>query len=514
MFRNNRTIGAAVLAVSLFAAVLIPAAPAAAAPATVIGFGSSGWGYYRAEAAPPSNWRTTKQKWTAGKAPLGFGHSTGPLGTKLPNGFKKKPLATYFQKTFTLAQVPSNGITVTTWADDGVVLYVNGKEVLRSNLPTYGPKHDSYWAMNAPQALRARAKQVTGTIPASALKAGTNIISAQVQSNWRETHNVTFDAQLAASRSAVAPKPAPNPAPAPTEVAQPAPAPAPAPATPAQPAASTQPEGWNLAWADEFNDTTVDPAKWSVFNNSTYGDGNGELACLMAGNVTERDGYLTIRAEKLSTPKVCGSKDSRFPEGRSYTSGFLETKNKASFTHGRYEVRFKAPIGAGTSKGLWPAFWLRPTDGGIGELDVVEIIGSDSATAATQTNKVMHTLHYDYQRTHAKQGGSYTLPSGGWDTGFHTAAVEWEPGAVRWYIDGVLTYQRTLATTPWLDEAFGRPFYLRLNMAVGGSWPGSPNAATKFAADYVIDYVRVYQRSPATAPTSAALAPSSISAAK
>ncbi len=481
MFRMNRTstlLRAALLAVALFATTLIPVAPASAAPTTVIGFGSSGWGYYRAEAAPPSDWRSTMQKWTPGKAPLGFGHSTGPLGTKLPNGFKKKPLATYFQKTFTLKRVPSKGMTVTTWADDGVVIFVNGKEALRSNLPTYGPKHDSYWAMNAPQALRARQKPVTATIPASALKVGTNLIAAQVQSNWRETHNVTFDAQLVTSESApAAPTPTPGTDPEPVEPAPPAPTP-----------------GWSLAWADEFNDTTVDPAKWSVFNNSTFGDGNKELACLMAGNVTEGGGHLTIRADKLSTPKVCGSKDTRFPEGRSYTSGFLETRNKASFTHGRFEVRFKAPIGAGTSKGLWPAFWLRPTDGGIGELDVVEIIGSDTATAATQTNKVMHTLHYDYKGTHAKQGGSYRLPSGGWDTAFHTAAVEWEPGAIRWYIDGVLTYQRTLATTPWLDEAFGRPFYLRLNMAVGGSWPGSPDSATKFPADYVIDYVRVYQR--------------------
>jgi beta-glucanase (GH16 family) len=78
--------------------------------------------------------------------------------------------------------------------------------------------------------------------------------------------------------------------------------------------------------------------------------------------------------------------------------------------------------------------------------------------------------------------------------------VEWEPGAMRWYIDGKLTYQRSLATTPWLDEAFGRPFFLRLNMAVGGNWPGSPDAATKFPADFVIDYVRVYQRPAGAAP--------------
>jgi beta-glucanase (GH16 family) len=510
MSQRRRLFRPALIAATLVAAVLVPVAPAAATTSgtTVVAFGSSGWSYYRAKAAPPANWRTTVQKWRSGKAPLGFGHSTGPLGTKVPNVFTgKKPLATYFQKTFTLKQVPSQGITITTWADDGVAVFVNGKEVLRSNLPTYGPKHDSYWAMNAPQSLRARTKLVTATIPASALKVGANVVAAHVQSNWRETHNVTFDAKLVTAKPVATPTPpvVSNPSPAPVPPADPAPAPAPeAPQEETDPATPT-PDGWALAWADEFDDTVVDTTKWKVFNNSTFGDGNNELACLMAGNVTEGGGTLTIRAEKLTAPKLCGTNDGRFPEGRSYTSGFLETRGLASFTHGRYEIRFKAPIEPGTSKGLWPAFWLRPASGSIGELDVLEIIGSSTSNAA-QANKLMHTIHYDYSGTHGKQGGSYTLPSGTWQSGFHTAAVEWEPGAMRWYVDGVLTYQRTLATTPWLDEAFGRPFYLRLNMAVGGNWPGSPDAATTFPADYVVDYVRVYQRPPAPAPTVASVA--------
>jgi beta-glucanase (GH16 family) len=76
----------------------------------------------------------------------------------------------------------------------------------------------------------------------------------------------------------------------------------------------------------------------------------------------------------------------------------------------------------------------------------------------------------------------------------HTYAAEWEPGEIRWYVDGVLTYTRTRATTPWLDEAFSRPFYLRLNLAVGGGWPGSPTTQTALPADFDVDYVRVYQR--------------------
>jgi beta-glucanase (GH16 family) len=476
-------IGSVFVALALIAGVVVPVAPAVAATTTVVSFGASDWRYYRATAAPPSTWRSVLQPWKKGAAPLGFGHSTGSLRTKLPNSMKTKPLATYFQRTFPLTEIPDGGLTVTTWADDGVLLYVNGKEVLRSNVDGGTPKHERYWASNAPQSAKARTKLVTATIPASVLKSGKNLIAAQVQSNWRATHNVTFDAKVVASQSVAAPRPAPAPAPAP--------GPAPAPEQPTSPALP----GWDLAWADEFNDTVIDPAKWTVYDNSTFGDGNLALACLMEGNVVESGGTLTIRADKLPAPKVCNANDKRFPEGRSYTSGFLETKKKASFTYGRFEVRFTAPMDAGRSKGLWPAFWLRPTDGTVGELDVMEIIGTDAAKKA-DAGKIVHTLHYDYDGTHPKQGSSYRLPSGSWDSDFHTAAVEWEPGVIRWYIDGVLTYQRTPATTPWLTEAFSRPFYLRLNMAVGGSWPGSPDAETKFPADFVVDYVRVYQRTP------------------
>jgi beta-glucanase (GH16 family) len=145
----------------------------------------------------------------------------------------------------------------------------------------------------------------------------------------------------------------------------------------------------------------------------------------------------------------------------------------------------------GESKGLWPAFWMRPAAGGTGELDILEVIGTGSSTA--EARKVHQTLWYDYSGTHPKQTFTATTP---FDpaAGFHTYAVEWEPDAIRWYIDGDLTYTRTTSTTPWLDDAFSKPFIIRLNMAVGGNWPGSPDAATAFPADYEVDYVRVYQR--------------------
>ncbi len=270
-------------------------------------------------------------------------------------------------------------------------------------------------------------------------------------------------------------------------------APAPVAATALAPV--TTPVGWNLAWADEFNGTKIDRTSWNVDNNSTYGDGNNELACLLdrPENVKVSGGVLTITARKEATPITCKNNDTRFPNGRTYTSGMLTTNNKVDFEYGRFEISAKTPLAQGTSKGLWPAFWMRPTTGGIGELDILEAIGTAKGDAFS-ANHVVQTIHYDYVGTHAKQGTGYDLPVGTTADGFHNYAVEWEPGSITWFVDGVKTYERNLSTTSWLDQAFVDTFYLRLNMAVGGNWPGSPTADTVFPAAYKVDYVRVFQR--------------------
>jgi beta-glucanase (GH16 family) len=264
------------------------------------------------------------------------------------------------------------------------------------------------------------------------------------------------------------------------------------------PTATTSPSapaGWKLAWSDEFNGTSIDRNAWTVENNSTYGDGNKELACLMdrPENIKESDGLLTIAARKESSPVTCGSHDSRFPGGRSYTSAMMNTKNKMDFEYGRFEIRAKMPTAPGTSKGLWPAFWMRPTSGSLGELDILEVVGTGKANAS-EANKLSQTIHYDYVPTYPMQVNVYKTPSGSYADGFHDFAVEWEPGSIKWFVDGNLTYTRTTSTTSWIDKAFSGDFYMRLNMAVGGSWPGSPDADTAFPAKYQVDYVRVYQR--------------------
>jgi beta-glucanase (GH16 family) len=143
------------------------------------------------------------------------------------------------------------------------------------------------------------------------------------------------------------------------------------------------------------------------------------------------------------------------------------------------EMRAKVPKG----KGLWPAFWALPPEGKWPpEIDVMEVLGH-------QTNTVHLHYHYnDSTGTHRNSGGAYTGPDLAAD--WHTYAVSWEPGAIRWYVDGV---ERRAAFTDARYIA-AEPMYLLLNLQVGGSWPGSPDVTTPFPSDFEIDYVRIYQR--------------------
>jgi beta-glucanase (GH16 family) len=246
----------------------------------------------------------------------------------------------------------------------------------------------------------------------------------------------------------------------------------------------------HLAWDDEFSGSTLDSAKWTALNNSTFGDGNNELACLMQNNVHVSGGVLTIAAQRAAAPVTCGSNDTRFPNGRSYTSGFIQTYDKATFEYGRFEIRAELPTIPGQSAGLWPAFWLRPESGGLGELDSFEVSGSD-ATSPASANTIGETIHYDYIGTHPQQREDYV--GSGLSSAFHTYAVDWEPGSIKWYVDGKLTYERNRTTTPWIDQAFSGKFYLRLNLAVGGNGVGAPTSTTVLPGNLRVDWVRVYQ---------------------
>jgi beta-glucanase (GH16 family) len=251
--------------------------------------------------------------------------------------------------------------------------------------------------------------------------------------------------------------------------------------------------GWTLVWQDEFDGPNIDMSKWSHEVNGS-GGGNNELQYYTArtNNSFIENGNLVIQALEESYTGPDGQRD--------YTSARLRTLNKGDWTYGRFEARMKLPYG----QGLWPAFWMLPTDwvyGGwaaSGEIDIMEIVGDEP--------DILHgTIHYhggwpDNQYS----GGSYALPTGDFSDDFHVFAIEWEYGEIRWYIDGIHYHTETSWDTTASGAPFPAPFderfHILLNVAVGGNWPGSPDGSTVFPQRMTVDYVRVYTPTTTTIP--------------
>jgi Beta-glucanase/Beta-glucan synthetase len=251
--------------------------------------------------------------------------------------------------------------------------------------------------------------------------------------------------------------------------------------------------GCVLVWSDEFDGTEVDLSKWSFQRGDGRevglppGWGNNELQHYQDENATVSGGFLTIAARRESVG------------GRAYTSARLRSLGKGDFTFGRVEMRARMPIG----RGLWPAFWMLPSDpvygtwAASGEIDVVEYIGSEPY-------RVLGTIHYGGRWPQNVYASSdYFLPSGTFHDDFHVFALEWDFGEIRWYVDGTLFATRTYwySTGGPFPAPFDIDFHLLLNLAVGGNLPGSPDGSTVFPQEFVIDYVRVFQVPPALAIT-------------
>ncbi|MEK6282387.1 MAG: glycoside hydrolase family 16 protein [Acidobacteriota bacterium] len=257
---------------------------------------------------------------------------------------------------------------------------------------------------------------------------------------------------------------------------------------PGSTAPASDPTVWSLTWSDEFNGpngSPVDSTKWS-FDIGGGGWGNNELETYTnrTANAVLEDGALVIRALKETYTG---------PDNitRNYTSARLLTRNKFTQTYGRFEARIKIPYG----QGIWPAFWMLGNDidtagwPNCGEIDIMENIGREPST-------VHGTLHGPGYSGANGVNASYALPpSQKFSDDSHTFAVEWEPNVIRFYVDGLLYKTRTPADLPagkaWV---FNHPFFLILNVAVGGAWPGNPDATTVFPQVMKVDYVRVYQR--------------------
>ncbi|GAC1415317.1 MAG: glycoside hydrolase family 16 protein [Acidobacteriaceae bacterium] len=244
--------------------------------------------------------------------------------------------------------------------------------------------------------------------------------------------------------------------------------------------------GWKLVWADEFDGkdgSPVDPARWSVVTGGK-GFGNKELETYTdrSENIRQQDGNLVIEARKESWTGADG-----IP--RDYTSARIESRGKFEHLYGRFEARMKLPIG----KGMWPAFWMLGEDINTqgwprcGEIDIMENIGDPG--------RIYGTLHGPgYSGSHGIQGHTEVATI---DSDFHIFTVDWSPGEIAFSRDGAVYATRTPkdlpAGTAWV---YDHPFFILLNFAVGGLWPGDPDPSTVFPQKMLIDYVRVYEREP------------------
>lgn len=273
------------------------------------------------------------------------------------------------------------------------------------------------------------------------------------------------------------------------------------------------PAQWKLTWSDEFDGKDIDRGKWDfdigngffnyAANTWISGWGNNELQYYTREpeNAFVKDGVLHIRAIKESL------------HGCGYTSARMKTKKRDGSSlfaqrYGKFEFRAKLPAG----KGVWPALWMLPQDekygawAASGEIDVMEARGQEP-------NKVLGTLHYGGRwPTNTHTGKDFIFPKDGTFTDFHIYAVEWEPGEIRFYVDGdhYQTQSFWWSTnkiegnkgarprneddlTLW-PAPFDQPFYLIMNVAVGGQFLGNPDANTPFPAEMLVDYVRVYEK--------------------
>jgi beta-glucanase (GH16 family) len=268
--------------------------------------------------------------------------------------------------------------------------------------------------------------------------------------------------------------------------AAPSPAPAPAPAPVAAPA--PLPTNWTLVWSDEFDGnagTAPSSANWNseTGNAEAEGWGNHELEYYTTAPrnaALDGSGNLIITAQKATNPGPCWN-----GAQCGYTSARLTTANKVTFTYGKVEARINFPGG----QGIWPAFWALGDSGdwpARGEIDILEYVGKTPLA-------VYGTAHgpgYSGANGIGKPLNSTTPWAGGW----HTFTLVKQPNLMVWLVDGVELQRLTPASLPvGATWAFERKFFVILNLAVGGDWPGSPDANTVFPAQMKVDWVRIYK---------------------
>lgn len=247
--------------------------------------------------------------------------------------------------------------------------------------------------------------------------------------------------------------------------------------------APTSYAGYTLTWADEFNTGVLDANAWSNQDGdgcpNICGWGNNELEYYTSRpqNIFFQDGKLIIEARKENLG------------GRSYTSSKILTAGKKTFRFGRVDIRAKLPKG----KGIWPAFWMLPQDNAYGgwptsgEIDIMEMVGHEP-------NRTHGTLHYGPGPGSIQYNRNTALASGTLYDEFHVYSIEWKEDQIKWFLDGNLfsTANRSDLASNTIYP-FNEEFYFIFNLAVGGNWPGNPDAGTVFPQWLIVDYIRVYQ---------------------
>ncbi|MBL7905770.1 MAG: glycoside hydrolase family 16 protein [Bacteroidales bacterium] len=234
-------------------------------------------------------------------------------------------------------------------------------------------------------------------------------------------------------------------------------------------------DGYQLVWNDEFDGNVLNTQFWS-YETGAGGWGNNELQYYRPENTSVDGGVLTIEARKESY------------SGSAYTSSRLVTRDKKTFTYGRVDIRALLPKG----QGIWPALWTLGNNittvswPACGEIDIMEMIGGSNR------EKTVHgTLHWE-NNGHAQYGQSYTLSSGIFADEYHVFTIIWDETTIKWYVNDV-KFNEVDITPGHMTEFHLKQFFI-FNVAVGGIWPGNPDATTVFPQQLKVDYIRVFQK--------------------
>lgn len=226
---------------------------------------------------------------------------------------------------------------------------------------------------------------------------------------------------------------------------------------------------YKLVWSDEFNGTTINTSNWT-FDKGGGGWGNNEKEYYTTSNAMVTNGKLIISARKQTFM------------GYNYTSTRMKTQGKREFTYGKIEANIKMPMG----QGLWPAFWMLGANINTvgwpkcGEIDIMEHVNAN--------NLIYGTMHWE-TNGYAYYGGNTTSTP----ELYHVYSVEWNAEGIKWFVDGVQYHIANTTNNINGTEEFHKPFFIILNLAVGGNFPGQTIDDSKFPAKMYVDYVRVFQ---------------------